>query len=1376
MPVTATIHLLAGPSHSTLSDGTDIGVPYSPIAENIGADGDYSWSLPENLPADNYRISITAGGITQESDGFNVYEDTAVNTISSFDTNRADISFHIHNNVIRMPMGIAHRPTWYGYIDRKFLLYKDTSGDYQEHTFKDYYFDKESDPRLPMGWRYGKVEDETALAADSPGIAPNTAYRYKMVPAFDGNQEAGLQAGGIDFTPTETTNNSTVKLSFYYDKDGWNPRTTHLMLYRCENPVGDDKLNTYYKVATIKMSSTGADPETTKRSLTNRCFAQLTTGGASIVNTSYWEGTDSTRKGGVGVFFYKVGDFGNVDEGIGKWYGDGWSAVYPPAVGDGDDHILYRGPIDFAPQGFTMGGDQGIDGDHESYRGVNDIEGHSASASGFSWGEHHYVDFGKSFNHLFCPNWITSVFGQADMLGRERLRVNFKAVNETFHNYHFNDDIHNNPNQFGAWMNPHDHHRPAPDEPNTNQLFHRTVSPEYYEKYLRCFSVVDIPNQEASYGSSSGEEYSFYVLNTETPDFSSAEYVPLIIDNYNLLKNGNFIHPDINTIEGDSTQTTQGSLGNWQTSNSFDDSFWWFMQNCAYVVRNPYHNASFTNTKLYQDFTLASDGAGDYIICVNILQTYEDVGSDKQVRILVRNETDDHNVFQEQTSFNGSYTSCFVGRVTFAAGDQNDTIRFSVGFDHTNWDTNDPVRYGIRSCGIFKILDGDVALTGQAAQQAGGKNWFTFDHSAEDSNYSSEAVGAYNGRQFNLFGNEYTGTQSYKNLIKAGTNDELPNTVSDDNNFTPIHQEITLRSETDIQEQANGEIMFQYIDTGQIKGASHSIGEVSTKVNYKYAKWIDGRNYVANVRILPGTQDEETHKNWVMYSELGKPDVVPITNFIQLEDLQGGEIVGLESLFSDLCIFMTKGIFRLSINSVDPSGWSLAESERNIGCLAPKSILPYENLVFFAGPDAFYMLDTNFNATPLTHAIHSQYVDNITSSATVAVDVERKELHLVLPKKSSYSYILDLQALESGSVRWREHRYSQSEETETFVTDENLKLQIIRHKKFTNSTLYSQTIESGKEPVFDSHNETITSSNIAITGNNGAGRAEILITGANITGNMAGSKIIAISGATDEDNNVGAEIVSIADVGSDMKITLGRTLTDASAGTSTTIDFLGPWDVTFNSGSIPWGTDDPIEWTPTESTLSGSNHDYNYYEVEEINNSLTKLTLKHRLVGDVPQYPFNADSSAASIGLDLEWKFKDGDSDEIDSNDTFLYTLNPSVNTEPTAMRKKTGQIKLTDDVTKGKTIRRVYIHYESKVDWSLILTTRKAISTDPISEYEEIVGQSTVIDIPTSLGFLKSMVVRPLVSNCRTVSVDIMCPETLGDFKIRKLILEVDD
>ena len=127
-------------------------------------------------------------------------------------------------------------------------------------------------------------------------------------------------------------------------------------------------------------------------------------------------------------------------------------------------------------------------------------------------------------------------------------------------------------------------------------------------------------------------------------------------------------------------------------------------------------------------------------------------------------------------------------------------------------------------------------------------------------------------------------------------------------------------------------------------GAPHHLdGVKNAKVNYKYGAELNGRMFVGNV--------------------ITDPDVIAI------DDPQGGQITGVINFNGDLVVFCEKGIFRLDVPSLDPSGWSLSETSPNVGCIGPDTIVQHNGIAYFMGVKNIYALMPNFNVMPIGNNI-----------------------------------------------------------------------------------------------------------------------------------------------------------------------------------------------------------------------------------------------------------------------------------------------------------------------------------------------------------------------------------------------------------------------
>ena len=358
---------------------------------------------------------------------------------------------------------------------------------------------------------------------------------------------------------------------------------------------------------------------------------------------------------------------------------------------------------------------------------------------------------------------------------------------------------------------------------------------------------------------------------------------------------------------------------------------------------------------------------------------------------------------------------------TLASGWNGLTVKFYIGTGVTGSTASDHMR--IDGISLYKTPSVTIAT---------GCGGFTGAYTSE-----SLALGSNNSHRGELYqrgaGGQLTDERGFilknsQKAIQVSTENSFPvNSGASGTNLIICQNYLWM-------ENSNSQRLF-YVDQGA-DGVTHLTGDTSLDVKHRHSKYINGRNYVADVRITDGT-DTEDHDNWIMFSELNKPDVIPITNYIQLTDAQGGKIVGIESLMGDLAVLMENGIFRLSIPSADPTQWSLSESEENIGCASENSITAWEGGLFFAGKDHLYYLDVNFKATPVTASIKDDYQGLINENARTFYDVKKNRLLCRFGSDGATVYSLDLSAFPEE--RWTKATTG-SGDMDIFTLNENLAL------------------------------------------------------------------------------------------------------------------------------------------------------------------------------------------------------------------------------------------------------------------------------------------------------------------------------------------------
>ena len=230
---------------------------------------------------------------------------------------------------------------------------------------------------------------------------------------------------------------------------------------------------------------------------------------------------------------------------------------------------------------------------------------------------------------------------------------------------------------------------------------------------------------------------------------------------------------------------------------------------------------------------------------------------------------------------------------------------------------------------------------------------------------------------------------------------------------------------------------LEFIDTGLPDGARNPMeATTSLDVRWKHSTMLNGRQFVANVKVVSG-EDTEEYPNYIMFSEPNAPDIVPSSNYIQLQDLQGGEIVGIDSLMGDIIVFMTNGIFRLSVPNNNPSSWSLVESHKNIGCLHKKAIAKTSNGIYFLSKSDIIFLDSGFSATPISYPIKDIYqTQSYANPSTLKLHHDVKYNRLILLYEidggATFFYMFDIE-----HQRWSREKHGEVEYAEFAIDDKN---------------------------------------------------------------------------------------------------------------------------------------------------------------------------------------------------------------------------------------------------------------------------------------------------------------------------------------------------
>ena len=255
------------------------------------------------------------------------------------------------------------------------------------------------------------------------------------------------------------------------------------------------------------------------------------------------------------------------------------------------------------------------------------------------------------------------------------------------------------------------------------------------------------------------------------------------------------------------------------------------------------------------------------------------------------------------------------------------------------------------------------------------------------------------------------------------------------------------------------EVRLVFTDVGEIEGAFHSFAGVkSLNSKFKYSTSTGGRQYVGNVKITDSLGTSETHTDMVLFSEINQPDVIPVSNFILLNDVQGGAITGIKGLYSDIVVFAERGIFRINVPSEDPTSWSMVETEQNIGCTQPNSIVKYRGGIFFAGLDNLWYISPNFEFIPVAEAWKEEYQTALATTTEIddtkiAVDIQNERLVVKAGSEQDKIYLMDLRSFALQKIIWYTYTEGSNEaDIESFTIKNDNSFYLLNKMDAQNST------------------------------------------------------------------------------------------------------------------------------------------------------------------------------------------------------------------------------------------------------------------------------------------------------------------------------------
>jgi len=241
------------------------------------------------------------------------------------------------------------------------------------------------------------------------------------------------------------------------------------------------------------------------------------------------------------------------------------------------------------------------------------------------------------------------------------------------------------------------------------------------------------------------------------------------------------------------------------------------------------------------------------------------------------------------------------------------------------------------------------------------------------------------------------------------------------------------------------EATLKFVDAILLDKGYHPLAsDKYIEVNYTNGSYVGGRLFAGNVRLL--AEDNEDHPDWLIFSEVGKPDVLPIANYMEIKDSQGGKITGSKRTAGGMSVFLEKGTYRLITPTTDITNWDVLESHETIGCIAPDSIIQVEGSTFFAGQDQAYRLGSNFEPIPITEKIKDIYQGTSNLENTrFTYDPKKRQILCRFGDEKRYIYTLNLNALKAGAEVWNKLDMG-SDTVDLFAVDENMDVFTVKNQ------------------------------------------------------------------------------------------------------------------------------------------------------------------------------------------------------------------------------------------------------------------------------------------------------------------------------------------
>ena len=205
------------------------------------------------------------------------------------------------------------------------------------------------------------------------------------------------------------------------------------------------------------------------------------------------------------------------------------------------------------------------------------------------------------------------------------------------------------------------------------------------------------------------------------------------------------------------------------------------------------------------------------------------------------------------------------------------------------------------------------------------------------------------------------------------------------------------------------------IDTyATINGYSSNEGKLyigDSGDGYKAAAFANRRMFVASPKMTfeDGIQRQKLDR--IMYSPVNKPDVFPLSNYVDVVQGDAEPYIKLEYVGNKLFAFKSDNLYVINIGNANPAGWYLESTHKGMGVMSSGAVFKTDFGLVWANPNGLYVYQSGGGIAELTEdKVLSGYKTDsygvsswgklITAGTIVGYDKKEKEIVVVLDSGS----------------------------------------------------------------------------------------------------------------------------------------------------------------------------------------------------------------------------------------------------------------------------------------------------------------------------------------------------------------------------------------